>query len=139
MTVEISAPESGDTSTSEPTTAEPSAAIPSESKPTETQEPSPVVSSEPAPDDTDLVDGMRKDFKDAMDSYEAFYDSYIEFLKSYDAGNLTMLAEYTDFISKAADMDQKFSEWESEDLNDAELAYFIDVQARVNKKLLELE
>lgn len=139
MTVEISAPESGDTSTSESTTAEPSPAAPSESTPAETQEPSPAVSSEPAPDDSDLVDGMRKDFKDAMDSYEAFYDSYIEFLKSYDAGNLTMLAEYTDFISKAADMDQKFSEWESEDLNDAELAYFIDVQARVNKKLLELE
>lgn len=41
-------------------------------------------------------------------------------------------------MSKYADMVETFDKWESEDLNDAELAYYIDVQARVNKKLLEV-
>ena len=36
------------------------------------------------------------------------------------------------------DMVEKFDKWESEDLNDAELAYYIDVQARVSKKLLDV-
>lgn len=45
---------------------------------------------------------------------------------------------YTKYMSKYADMVEKFDKWESEDLNDAELAYYIDVQARVSKKLLEV-
>ena len=45
---------------------------------------------------------------------------------------------YTKYMSKYADMVEKFGKWESEDLNDAELAYYIDVQARVSKKLLEV-
>ena len=38
---------------------------------------------------------------------------------------------------KIADMVDKFDKWESEDLSDAELAYYIDVQARVSKLLIE--
>lgn len=40
-------------------------------------------------------------------------------------------------MSKYADACDKFDKWESEDMNDAETAYYIDVQARVSKKLLE--
>ena len=35
-------------------------------------------------------------------------------------------------------MTAKFDAWESEDLNDAELSYYIDVQARTNKKLINI-
>jgi len=100
---------------------------PDETKPAETKK-----------DESTLVNGMRKDFKEAMDSYEEFYDSYVDFMKSYNASDLTMLAKYTELLSKTAEMDKKFAKWESEDLNDAELAYYIDVQARVSKKLLEV-
>ena len=47
----------------------------------DTTAPSESNATEPKPNDTDLVDGMRKDFKDAMDSYEAFMDEYVAFMK----------------------------------------------------------
>lgn len=131
MTVEIEAAKNSDTSTTESATTEPSAetTAPSESNPTETK-----------PNDTGLVDGMRKDFKDAMDSYEAFIDEYVAFMKKYsdNPSDVSLLADYTKYMSKYTDMVEKFDKWESEDLNDAELAYYIDVQARVSKKLLEV-
>ena len=131
MTVEIEAAKNSDTSTTESATTEPSAetTAPSESNPTETK-----------PNDTGLVDGMRKDFKDAMDSYEAFIDEYVAFMKKYsdNPSDVSLLADYTKYMSKYADMVEKFDKWESEDLNDAELAYYIDVQARVSKKLLDV-
>ena len=131
MAVEIKASKNSDAGTSEPATTEPSmeTTAPSESNATETK-----------PNDTDLVDGMRKDFKDAMDSYEAFMDEYVAFMKKYsdNPSDIGLLADYAKYMSKYADMVEKFDKWESEDLNDAELAYYIDVQARVSKKLLDV-
>lgn len=131
MAVEIKASKNSDAGTSEPATTEPS---------TETTAPSESNATETKPNDTDLVDGMRKDFKDAMDSYEAFMDEYVAFMKKYsdNPSNVGLLADYTKYMSKYADMVEKFDKWESEDLNDAELAYYIDVQARVSKKLLDV-
>ena len=131
MAVEIKASKNSDTGTSEPATTEPS---------TETTAPSESSSTETKPNDTELVDGMRKDFKDAMDSYEAFMDEYVAFMKKYsdNPSDVGLLADYTKYMSKYADMVEKFDKWENEDLNDAELAYYIDVQARVSKKLLEV-
>lgn len=131
MAVEIKASKNSDAGTSEPATTEPS---------TETTAPSESNATETKPNDTDLVDGMRKDFKDAMDSYEAFMDEYVAFMKKYsdNPSDVSLLADYTKYMSKYADMVEKFDKWESEDLNDAELAYYIDVQARVSKKLLEV-
>lgn len=131
MTVEITASENSDTSTSEPATTEPA---------TETVAPDESNTAETKPNDAGLVDGMRKDFKDAMDSYEAFMDEYVAFMKKYsdNPSDVGLLADYTKYMSKYADMVEKFDKWESEDLNDAELAYYIDVQARVSEKLLEI-
>lgn len=131
MAVEIKASKNSDAGTSEPATTEPS---------TETTAPSESNATETKPNDTDLVDGMRKDFKDAMDSYEAFMDEYVAFMKKYsdNPSDVGLLADYTKYMSKYADMVEKFDKWESEDLNDAELAYYIDVQARVSKKLLDV-
>ena len=131
MAVEIKASKNSDTGTSEPATTEPS---------TETTAPSESSSTETKPNDTELVDGMRKDFKDAMDSYEAFMDEYVAFMKKYsdNPSDVGLLADYTKYMSKYADMVEKFDKWENEDLNDAELAYYIDVQARVSKKLLDV-
>lgn len=91
--------------------------------------------------DTQLVNGMRKDFKEAMDSYEAFMNEYVEFIKKYQSNpnDAKLLADYAKYMSKYADMCDKFDKWESQDLNATEQAYYIDVQARVSKKLLEVE
>lgn len=90
--------------------------------------------------DTQLVNGMRKDFKEAMDSYEAFMNEYVEFVKKYQSNpnDAKLLADYAKYMSKYTDMCDKFDKWENQNLNATEQAYYIDVQARVSKKLLEV-
>ncbi len=127
MTVKASASESGVTPTTEKTaqTTAPAVTTAATTKNSNNEE---------------LVDGMRKDFKEAMDSYESFMNEYVEFMKKYNANpsDLSLLADYSSFMSRYADFVKKFDSWENQDLNTKESAYYIDVQARVSKKLLEV-
>lgn len=83
--------------------------------------------------------GLRKDFKNAMDSYEKFMDEYIEFMNKYNSNpsDYELLKKYSKYMSKYSDMVDKFEKWDDEDLNDAETKYYIEVQNRVNKKLTD--
>lgn len=87
----------------------------------------------------ELVDGMRPEFKKAMDSYEAFYNEYCDFMESYDEDttDLELISKYSDLMSKASEMDADFEKWDDDDLNDAELDYYLEVTSRVSEKLLE--
>lgn len=60
--------------------------------------------------DAELVDGMRKEFKEAMDSYEAVVDEYIAFMKKYNANpnDPALLVDYTKYMSKYTDACEKF-------------------------------
>lgn len=84
--------------------------------------------------------GLRPDFKEAMDSYEAFMDEYVEFMKKYkkNPSDWSLLADYAKFMADYAKFAEDFEKWNSEDMNDAELAYYLEVQARVTKKLTEI-
>ena len=88
----------------------------------------------------DLIDGMRPEFKEAMDSYEAFYDEYCDFMQEFaaDPTDMSLLSEYSDLVSQAADMDEKFAEWEDDDMNDAELEYYLEVSGRIVQRLAEV-
>lgn len=83
--------------------------------------------------------GLRTEFKNAMDSYEKFVDEYIIFMQKYNSNptDYELIKEYATYLGKYNDMVNKFEKWEDEDLNDAETAYYIEVQTRVNKKLME--
>lgn len=80
------------------------------------------------------------DFKAAMDSYEAFFDEYVAIMKKYKENptDLSILSDYATYMGQYADMMQKFEKWQNEDLSTTETAYYIDVQARITKKLLEV-
>lgn len=90
--------------------------------------------------DTGLIDGMRPEFKEAMDSYEAFYVEYCDFMEQYKENptDMELLTGYTDMMAKAAEMSEKFDAWEESEMNDAELNYYLDVNNRITKKLLEV-
>ena len=84
---------------------------------------------------------MRPEFKKSMDSYEEFMNEYCEFMKKYaesDGTDLTMVADYADYMSKYADVVKSFDEWDDQEMNTAETAYYIEVQTRINAKLLEV-
>lgn len=87
----------------------------------------------------ELVDGMRPDFKAAMDSYESFVDEYCAFMEKYsesDGTDISLLADYASFLAEYADMTSSFEDWDDSDMNDVELAYYLEVQARTSQKLL---
>lgn len=86
------------------------------------------------------ADGLiDSEFKAAMDSYEEFFDEYVEIMKKYKENptDMSILASYTSYMGQYTEMMQKFEKWENEDLNDAEMAYYLEVQARISKKLME--
>ncbi len=100
------------------------------------------TSAESSSKDSDLVDGMHPEFKEAMDSYEEFMDEYCEFMEKYkdsDGTDIGMLADYTEYLSKYTEFVDSFDDWDEDEMNDTELAYYLDVQNRVNKKLLEVD
>lgn len=80
------------------------------------------------------------DFKAAMDSYEKFFDEYVAIMKKYanNPNDMSILADYTKYIGKYAQMMEDFEKWEDEDMNVAETAYYLEVQGRITKKLLEV-
>lgn len=79
-------------------------------------------------------------FKEAMDSYEKFFDEYIAFMKKYKESEnpLDMMSEYSDYMKQYAETMQKMGELEDEELTDADAIYYLEVTARINKKLLEV-
>lgn len=107
------------------------------------EESSDVISSdienEEANADEELVDGMRPEFKEAMDSYEAFYDEYCDIIKKYtdNPSDMKLFADYTEMLTKAAEMTEKFDAWENNDMNNAEIKYYLEVNNRVIQKVLD--
>ncbi len=79
-----------------------------------------------------------EEFKKKMDDYEAFFDSYVEFMKSYDATDMTMLTKYIDMLSKYTDAMNALDAIDESQLTPQEDAYYLEVMLRIEKKLLEV-
>lgn len=114
---------------------------PTESPVIETE--SPIIETDPtesAATEATEHTGLRPEFKEAMDSYEAFMDEYVAFMKKYleNPTDIRLISDYSKFMTEYTEFAEAFEKWESEDLNTAELAYYIEVQTRVTQKLLEI-
>lgn len=80
------------------------------------------------------------EFKEYMDSYENFYDNYIEFMKKYnsDDANVTeMMLDYTNMLSDLSKWTEEIDKIDESTLSTADDAYFILVTLRIEKKLLD--
>ena len=83
-------------------------------------------------------DGVTPEVKEFLDSYEAVMNKYCDFMENYDPNDisamteyLTLLQEYSDFAAKADAMDES-------SMTDADYKYYIDVMARVEKRLIDV-
>lgn len=97
--------------------------------------------SEPADEtDAELVDGMRPEFKEAMDAYEAFYDEYCDFMIRYQDNptDLMLVAQYGQLLIKMAEVNEAFEKWDESELNNEELKYYLEVSSRVMQKLVDV-
>lgn len=107
---------------------------------TNTNKPTNTNSNKPSNSNSSSNSGIRKDFKKAMDDYEKFIDEYITFMKKYEKSDGTdaqLLKDYTKYLEKYTKMMESFEKWESKDLNDKETKYYLEVETRVSKKLIE--
>ena len=105
----------------------------------ETEE-APVVE-EPAEEaeDTDS-DVISPEFKKTMDDYEAWFDHYCEVMNKYKENptDLELMSEMTDLMTEETEMLDQMEKMDESEMNTAELAYYIEVTARIEKKLLEV-
>lgn len=98
----------------------------------------PAAETEPTAAETGTT-GMRPEFKEAMDAYEAFYDEYCDFMAEYQKNptDLKLVTQYGKLLIRMAEADAAFGKWEESDLNDAELKYYLEVNNRVMQKLVD--
>lgn len=81
------------------------------------------------------------DFKETMDSYEAFCDDYVKFMQDYSSGEMNvmdMLEDYTKMLTDMSDWSYKIEEIDTNNLSPADSAYYTLVTLRVSKKLLDV-
>lgn len=102
--------------------------------------------SDPVPSQTDTssvpnIDQtlIRTEIKEGLDSYEAFIDEYVSFMKKYSKSNnpATLIWDYSNYLQKLAEFQEKWDHIDTSDLNAAETAYYTKVMASVSKKLME--
>lgn len=108
-----------------------------------------VIEESPEEDAANMTDvasdteGISPEFKEMMDSYEAFFDEYVEFMKKYmnaDATSIvSMMQDYTDYMAKYTEMIQKLNALQNEEMSTEEALYYTEVSARITQKLLELQ
>lgn len=84
------------------------------------------------------VSGIRPEFKEALDSYEQFFNEYAELMEAYKKNptDLTLLSKYADYMTKYADYMGKLDKLKTENMSVEESAYLIEVTARIEKTLL---
>lgn len=80
-------------------------------------------------------------FKETMDSYEAFFDEYVNFMNRYnnsDGTDLQLLSDLGTYMQKYSEYMDKLSNMNTDDLSPADLAYYYEVQGRVMQKLSQV-
>lgn len=78
------------------------------------------------------------DIKDALDSYEAFVDDYIEFMDRYknSGDTASMMNDYLEYMQEYNELSQKIDAIDENSLSVADHAYYVEVMSRVSQKLL---
>lgn len=106
-----------------------------ETEPEVEPEAQPVEPAEAAP----TADGIRPEFKAAMDSYEAFFDEYVAFMEEYaestDAAGMS--TEYIAMMQQYLETMEAMQELGEEELSDEEALYYAEVSLRISQKLME--
>ena len=97
-------------------------------------------STKPAPSSASISDaGIDPAFKEAMDSYEDFFDEYVEFMLKFKATEdvLPLMDEYGSMMQQYAETMAALQEVDQDSLTKEEALYYSEVMLRINQKILE--
>lgn len=108
--------------------------VPETEAPTQPETTVPATEADPQPT------GIRPEFKEAMDAYEAFYDEYCAFMEDYmkNPTDLSLLGKYAGMLAKVEEMDKKFDAWDESKMSNEELKYYLEVNTRIQKRMIDL-
>lgn len=81
------------------------------------------------------------DLKEFLDSYEAFMTEYVSFMQRYEDSDdvSSMLMDYFDMLYRLADFTEKADAYDTDEMSDADAAYYLEVMSRVTMMLLSVE
>ena len=105
--------------------------------------PRPTVTPRPAatpgPSSAPRSDGVSPEFKQYMDSYEAFFDEYLAFMASMDeeGDGFGVLLRYAEMMERYAEVMDSLDDIDEEELSTADEIYYLEVLSRIERKLLE--
>ena len=76
-----------------------------------------------------------KEFKEQLDEYEEFFDSYIEVMSDEDVD----LIKYMSFLTQYTEAMEALENIDEDTLSDDDMTYYMVVLNRINLKLLVVE
>jgi len=82
--------------------------------------------------------GIRPEFKETMDGYEDFFNTYCEFIESYDSSDLASAAKYAELMTQYSETMESLNDWSSKDMSDEEYVYYTEVMGRINTRLAKV-
>ncbi len=99
-----------------------------------------IKESSPAAGDADMLSEIRPEFKEALDSYEAFFVEYCNFMEKYadNPTDLALLSDYAAYLAQYAETMSKLESLDDGKMNDAETKYYLEVTGRITQMLLEV-
>lgn len=131
--------------TAAPTDASRETEEPTEPTQEETTEPTQEETTEPTQAETQAptqpqTGGISPEFKATMDGYEAFFDEYVEFMRTYQTTDnpLLLAVSYGEMMVKYTQTMSQLQALENQEMTTEEAIYYSQVMARINQKLLQV-
>ena len=83
--------------------------------------------------------GIRPEFKEAIDSYVAFFQEYYDFMVAYaeNPTDLELIGKLADMMEKSTTMSQEFEQLDQSEMSTEELAYYLDALNQIQQLLLD--
>ncbi len=90
--------------------------------------------------EADMPNEESSGIKELLDSYELVINEYVDFMNKYKTSNysVSMMSDYLKILDKYTEFVEKIDKLNVDELNEADMKYYLDVTLRVTEKLKEL-
>lgn len=89
--------------------------------------------------DANAPDEENMEFRAWVDSYEAFMNSYIDFMEKYDSSDTLALLEYTKLVAEYAEFMDTVGKLEEGDYSVSDWAYYMAAYTRISVRLSTIQ